>query len=322
MSAIEFSDVTAVVQGPVQAYQGRSQDAGITHKCLQSIREYLPGAKIILSTWEGQDCSGLEPDTLLLNNDPGGTISYYSAEGIAKQLNFNRQILSTATGLKEVTTDYAIKIRSDNFLTGNDFINLQQKFQTRNTDDVIFKERVIVNTSYFRCYANGMKVIMHPSDFFHYGRTEDLLKIWDIPLFEDLQYDESKVGQAQYWGAPKACLHAEQVYCNAWLGKLIPELQKLAHQHDTTPHTIEFWERFIASNFIVLEPDQINLGLPDRFIPKSKRVNEMSYFDWVNLYSKYCDAAYPNANLKQFFSVGWKRAIKNPMSKLKYNLKN
>ncbi|MCF1438054.1 MAG: WavE lipopolysaccharide synthesis family protein [Shewanella sp.] len=309
------------MQGPVQAYQGRAQDDGITHKCIASIREFLPGATVILSTWEGQDCTGLEPDLLLLNQDPGGTIVSYRKDGTPGKLNFNRQLVSSAAGLSAVKTPYAVKIRSDNFLTGNGFVAAQQAYPKRNSEDVLFTERVVVNTSYFRKYADGKRLVMLPSDFFHFGRTEDLLKIWDIPLFPDLEYDPAKAGQPQYYGAPMTAPHAEQIYCNAWLGALDKRAPRLEYRHHATPAMREYWDRFMASNFVVLEPQQIGLGLIDRFIPKSKRPNEMSHLDWLLLYKKYCDQTYPASSLALFYSIGWRRLFKLPFSHLKHVLK-
>lgn len=102
MESIKFEEISIVVQGPVQPT--------ITENALRSIREHLPGGEIILSTWEGTDCSGLEYDLLVLNQDPGVLPP--------AMLNTNRQIVSTVNGLKRVTRKYAVKFRTDNFIGG------------------------------------------------------------------------------------------------------------------------------------------------------------------------------------------------------------
>ncbi|MBL4915264.1 WavE lipopolysaccharide synthesis family protein [Shewanella schlegeliana] len=318
--SIDFKDISVVIQGPVQAYQGRSQEPGITHKCIASIRTHLPGATIILSTWEGQDCHGLNPDILLLNKDPGATIVSYNAKGEPGKLNFNRQIVSSAEGLKQVTTPYAVKIRSDNFLTSNDFVAAQQAFPARNDASKLFTQKVVTNTSYFRRYADGQKIVMLPSDFFHFGLTEDLLKIWDIPLFPDREFDPTKAGSPQYRGAPKVGPHAEQIYCNAWLRKLDSTVPYLQHRHQNSPELLAYWERFIASNLVVLEPEQIGLGLIQRFIPKSKRPNEICHQDWLLLYKQYCDPSIAISKFDIFKTIGWKRMCKLPFSYIKHQL--
>ncbi|WP_318441507.1 WavE lipopolysaccharide synthesis family protein [Photobacterium leiognathi] len=306
----DFSYISVVIQGPVNSYQERKQEEGVTKKCIESIRRYLPGSKVILSTWEGQNCEGLEPDILLLNKDPGGNIVAYDEDGNSKKLNFNRQIVSTLEGLKIVKTPYVVKIRSDNFLTDNKFVFEQKKYSHRNSNDSVFDERIVINTSYFRLYADGQEVIMHPSDFFHYGRTVDVIKIWDIPLFDDLVYDLDKKGLYQDNWSPYKSLHAEQVYCERWLSQLDGNAPKLTDRYDNSYKNKKYWLRFIASNFIILEPEQIGLGLVKRFKKKIKRPNEFSYFDWLMLYKKYCDVNIKVPYAKFLLFVGIHRWIK------------
>lgn len=311
-----FSHISVVIQGPVSCYQGREQNGGITQKCIESIRKYLPGSIVILSTWKGQDCDGLDPDILLLNEDPGGNIVAYNKDGEAQYLNYNRQIISTLSGLKRVKTPYVVKIRSDNFLTNNSFVYEQQKYKKRIIDNIFFDERVVVNTSYFRLFADGHKVIMHPSDFFHYGLTTDVMKIWDLPLFDDIVFDDTNKGTIQHPWAPNISLHAEQVYCQRWLNILDSESPILTHRYDASNELIDYWFRFIASNFIVLEPEQIGLGLINRFVSKIKRPNEISFFDWLFIYKKYCDNTIYIPYFKYLFHVGIHRWVKMEIKKL------
>ena len=60
---IDPSLVTVVVQGYVN-----KKETGCT---IKSVRKYLPGAKIILSTWKNCDVSEIDYDELVLNDDPG-----------------------------------------------------------------------------------------------------------------------------------------------------------------------------------------------------------------------------------------------------------
>ncbi|QDO81994.1 hypothetical protein FM037_00605 [Shewanella psychropiezotolerans] len=50
----KINNITVVLHGPVQANPDRPMEPGITEKALLSIRKHLPGAHILLSTWEGQ----------------------------------------------------------------------------------------------------------------------------------------------------------------------------------------------------------------------------------------------------------------------------
>lgn len=312
-----FSDITVVVQGPVHNYQGRSQEFGITHQCLNSIRRHLPGAQIILSSWEGQDFSGLDADIVLFNRDPGTNITGYDSQGNPIKGNFNRQIVSSSEGLKRASTRYAVKIRSDNYLTGSGFVNAPSNYSKRCESDCLFMERVVVNTTYFRRYAQGRKVVRHPSDFFHFGRREDLLKIWDLPFFPDVEFDSAKSANSHCRGSITQCINPEQAYCDAWLQHLDKNIQKLQHRYHITTAITEQWNRFMASNFVILEPEQIGLGLAKRFIPKSKRPDEMSHMDWQLLYQRYCDPDFPRPYFDLLIQLGWKRLLKIPFSYIK-----
>ncbi|MBV7316127.1 WavE lipopolysaccharide synthesis family protein [Shewanella sp. NIFS-20-20] len=164
---IRFNDISVVLQGPVQASAERLQVPGITHHCIASIREFLPGATVILSTWEGQGYSGLIPDILLLNQDPRPNVIAKNVHGNVLYQNFNRQIVSTQQGLSSVTTKYAVKLRADNYLLGNQFVFYQQDFPKRAVADRRFQQRVVFSSCYFRKFSEGFEVIMHPSDYFN-----------------------------------------------------------------------------------------------------------------------------------------------------------
>ena len=59
---IDLKDISVVVQGAITNY---------TKLCLESIRKYLPGAEIILSTWDDSNIDRLDYDVVIFNKDPG-----------------------------------------------------------------------------------------------------------------------------------------------------------------------------------------------------------------------------------------------------------
>ena len=92
---INTNDISVVVQGAIVP--------NLTAACLLSVREHLPGAEIILSTWIGMDVSNLSYDILLLNKDVG-TVKY---DFIYNNFNnCNRQLYSTQQGLIKVSKKY------------------------------------------------------------------------------------------------------------------------------------------------------------------------------------------------------------------------
>ncbi|MEC6815531.1 WavE lipopolysaccharide synthesis family protein [Photobacterium toruni] len=313
-----FQQISVVVQGPVQNYQGRTHhEEGITQRCLASIRTHLPGAKIILSTWPDQDLSGLDYDQLIISPDPG-----QNQDGFC-HVNYQRQVLSTQAGLNAITTPYAVKLRSDNFLTGNQFVAIQQQFAKTESDQQIFSEKVVINSNLFRRSSHGHRVIMSPSDFFYYGRTADLKLIWQQPEFNQHAFSQQLIEQAQKVAGTPFALEAEQTYCQIWLKNIAPDTTPLLkHRFDINNHDIIVWERFLASNIIIADPQTMGLGLRKISQRKVKRANEYSHTDWLKLYQRYCDnTVIININKEQRY-LELRRLFKLPLSKLAFKLKN
>lgn len=304
----DYEHISAVIQGPVQNTATRTHhEEGITLKCINSVRKYLPGATIILSTWQDQDTRGLKVDQLLLNQDPGPDDERFLP------LNYHRQMISTQAGLAKVNTPYAIKLRSDNFLTGNQFVDLQQTFPKRQNDAALFEQRVVVNANLSRRTSHGRRVIMSPSDFFYYGLTQDVKKIWQQPNFyqqsfaTDYQRLRLKANEINK-------LEAEQVYCQIWLKSLDENAPLLANRFDKAKTYLNYWERFLANNLIIGEPESMGLGLRKISKRKQKRANEYSHADWLSLYKAHCDNDYDIPfNLQQAWLVA-RRMVKLPIS--------
>ena len=307
---MRFEEITVVVQGPVQNYAARAMDEGITQRCLQSIRTYLPGAKIILSTWENQNLDNLEFDELLLNSDPGSNIRYFTKPNKPKLFSNNRQIASTLSGLASVKTKYALKIRTDNYLTSNDFIALFEQFPARNAQQSVFSQRMVISNTFSRKYAKGMPVAYHLSDFFYFGLTQDLLKLWDIQLLTD--YDLSQQSELSP-GYPNYPIDCTQMFWQEGL-KNFNHHTKLKHLHDLSDEKLIASETFIANNLIIAEPEKIGLALCEKFLGKSRANRtrgKCSFYqlsDWSRLYQKYCDPTHPLPN-KALFILFLQRLI-------------
>jgi len=306
-------DISVVIQGPVQNYKGRNQEEGSTSRCLLSIRQHLPGATIILSTWEDQDLSGLDFDQLVVSEDPGS-----NDDGFCPQ-NYNRQILSTKAGLKQVKTHYAMKMRGDNFLTGDEFKYVQQRYKAADKTDQIFKEKVVINSNLFRRFSRCQEVILFPSDFFYFGLTTDLKKIWDQPFFLDQPDADYFISRKQDF-SHLSPLEAEQVYCVLWMRTLTDKSPMMAHRFDHTKQAIVFWHRFVASNLIVFEPGNIGLGLRKSSLRNRTRPNEFTSWDWLSLYRKYCDQTVKVGWPKNRLRIEAKRRLTHPLGRLWHKL--
>ncbi|MFO6423882.1 WavE lipopolysaccharide synthesis family protein [Motilimonas sp. KMU-193] len=287
---MNFADITVVVQGPVQVYDNRHIDENITSDCLASVRQHLPGAKIILSTWHNQDLSGLDYDELILNEDPGPNLRHFTKNKKPRILNNNRQIATSRNGLKAVTTKYAVKLRTDNILTSNKFVELQARYNTRNEPDSLFVERVVITNTFTRKYAKGLPVAYHFSDFFYFGLTTDLIKIWDLAYLPDYDIDQEKFPNKHYPYYPIDCTQLFWMYAIQNFDKNF----NINHLHDITANKLVQSERFIASNLVIASPEEIGLGLCKKFLGKARanrasgRYSYYQFNEWKSLYNRYC----------------------------------
>lgn len=290
-------DITVVVQGPVQSLPERRQDEGITVRCLGSVRTHLAGAHIILSTWNNQDLNGLDYDELVINADPGANICGYDRRGEPRRENTNRQIVSTAGGLHRVKTRYALKLRADNYLTGSGFKELQQRYVERCEEFQILLERVVVTNTLARRYYHGRRVAFFLSDFFDFGLTEDLINIWDLPMFEDYPFDAGMTGTLQHAGAPVHIFDVDQILALAFINKNREPKVEMRDRFDNSSDLLHLSDVFFANNFVVATADQIGLGLPLKFTEgrqarPSSKASCLAASEWQRLYRRHCDPSF------------------------------
>ncbi len=164
---ISSEKISVVVQGPV--------DCDMTWRCLASIRNALPNAQIILSTWEDAVVQGLENfyDDLVLSHDPGMIDSSVR--------NLNRQLVSTKAGLALVKRRFILKIRSDMLLVSSTFLRYYGRYEKETYCGQ--KHRMLI-TNYYTRNPRIFPLVYHPSDWLLFGTSEDVKNYYDIPLAE------------------------------------------------------------------------------------------------------------------------------------------
>lgn len=291
---MDNNDITVVVQGPVHSLPERAQDDGITKRCLDSVRVHLAGAGIVLSTWKDQDLDGLDYDELVVNEDPGPNIPGYNPDGSPRPQNTNRQIVSSVGGLRHVRTKYAMKLRADNYLTGDGFKGLQRRYVRRCEEFKILRERVVVTNTLSRKYYRGRRVAFFLSDFFDFGLTEDVLNIWDLRLFDDFPLDSRLLGAEQHPGAPWPVSDVDQILAQRFINKNLDERINIRHVLDTYGGLPRRSDVFLANNFVVATPEEIGFGLPLKFTQRrqaktSSKAICLASPEWQRLYRKHCD---------------------------------
>lgn len=297
---INSKDISVVVQGAINNME--------TPKCLKSIREFLPGAEIILSTWISSDVTGLDYDVLVLSEDPGNVLmEKYKSQAVYN--NMNRQLLSTQAGLKKVSRKYTLKLRSDLILTQNDFLNYFDKFQNRIEDYKLFERKILTSTLFTRYNIKSPKlkkrVLMpfHISDWWFFGLTEDIntyfkdtlpAKEPDFTKYFDKPENQNKItpySTAKFKFAP------EQYFGYECFKRNFNDI----YMEDASDYNDELMRKFricLVNNFIVLEFAQSGIYLNKYSYSKNEKFSGDQYIGLYNFYryeseyKKYCDNTY------------------------------
>lgn len=259
---IQSNEISVVIQGPVVGPSlHEDRNSANTADVLKSIRAFLPEAELILSTWQEQDLEGLEYDKLVLSTDPGA--SYDRAQ--SSSANILRQIQSSHAGLLQATRRYALKLRSDTALTSSDFLHCWDTFRSRGLKPVLFAEKILVSAIFtpnpFHCPSPYWV-----SDFFAFGRIEDVRCLWDIPvgtiqrLFEEDERETLTANAA----ISRLALNAEQRLMISMMEKHGIR-ERVRTITSVNPLLLMRSEKFIASHFIPVDPQASGFELPNRF---------------------------------------------------------
>jgi len=282
---ISFSQISVVMQGPILGRPDDALENQLTRRCAESVRKFLPGAELILSTWEGGNVQGIEYDVLLKSEDPGTVKSYCE-----KNTNLNRQLVSTQAGLKAATRSYVFKMRTDTVLTGNAFINLFEAFPRRATSHQIFSQRVLCWNMFTKNPARSRIGCYHTSDILSFGLANDIRLLWDIPIYlrseDELKEDEWKMKQETVRETPISYQVAEQYIWLQCINKKVPAC--LPKQ--ITPTEAALSDLYLANNFIVLDTTQYGIEWKNAAsINRTLWSETYNHAEWQQLYQKYCD---------------------------------
>ena len=258
---INPADISVLIQGAI--------DNDITKVLIESIRLFLPGSTIVVSTWKGENISDLESDIVILNDDPGGywneRLYTYDVEFLN---NTNRQLVSTAEGLKCISTKYTLKVRSDMVLTSLKFLKMFDVFSEHNETLRIFSHKVLIaDTNTKHHWGKRYYFVYHPSDWFFFGYTEDIktyfmntpvAKKEELCRYTQLRFPERK-SITQY--AYNFRFNPEQYYAVSALNGQGYETFA-CDWTDWNEKSIKQSEWFIMNNFIPLDFDHHGILLP------------------------------------------------------------
>lgn len=164
--------VSVVISGPIFHDAGEGGRSATALGC-ESVRRLLPGAEIVLSTWVGEDVSGIDYDRVVFSEDPGPNSG-----------NVNRQICSRRAGIQAASREYVLAMRSESYLVNDNFLHYLDQYPLHGTDCVFLKNRIILAAAF-----PPESELFHIGDWYFAGHKEDLLAFWDLPYKDDSQYN-------------------------------------------------------------------------------------------------------------------------------------
>lgn len=269
-----------VIQGPL------SHDQRFTLESVRYYRRNAPEAIVVVSTWEGEDESELQKI-----RDLGAHVVTGPKPTTPGRLNVNFQALSSQRGLeyaRQMGCSHACKTRSDQRFYAIHLMptlaDAIKSFPVVGHDRP--RERLVTLSRWTPKYY---PLLM--SDFFTFGRVEDLLEYWSPPPDETKlsrwEFDELVVGMkrvSEFNQTPEQYLFYNYL-------KAIGE---------TPQWTLEYWWSAIAERFMVIDSSLLDFYWP-KYLPQHESAemlyegDEMSKIiasgsvirtlDWLRLYS-------------------------------------
>ncbi len=270
---IKYNEISIVVQGKVYDEY--------TKKCLESIRRILPGAEIILSTWENSKVDDLDYDKLVLSKDIGGG----SIDSLGICNNINRQLVSTKNGLSISKRKYIFKFRSDMYLTNSLFLKIYEQYFKKSR---IFKQRLLI-CDYYTRNPRVIPMPFHISDWILFGLSVDVKKYYNLITLQSYSEDTWFLNHKNNHSFFKAMLTRyapEQYMCINFFRKYYDI--SCVDYADNTTENLNLTEKIIAENFLIVDSKKHGIIFqkysPNRF---KEKFTIISFSDWLNLYNFY-----------------------------------
>tara|TARA_B110000037_G_scaffold214140_1_gene269606 strand:+ start:8571 stop:9557 length:987 start_codon:yes stop_codon:yes gene_type:complete len=327
-----MKDLTILIQGPFFRYKNFN-----SNKNIKILRSVFKGAKILISTWKGENQFKINKRNIIFNKDPGFVKDNHIGSSTPGS-NINRQIVSVKKALSKINTKYTLKIRADCFFKKNTIIKINKDNFFRDNKYKFFKERIITS-SVGTLHQSVTSILYNYSDWYNFGLTKDLKKLWSVPIVKKDQvnffskYPNKKDNiLGRNWDLKYT---AEQnIYFKSIKNKI---KYKINHAHDFDKRKLLEANKFLVNNFYLSDLDsvgfimpkydpRINLELPINSTNiRSKELMFLSYsnLEWLNLYFK----VNLNKNIKSNFNFKknyfrFKFIIKKKIFKLKNNIFN
>lgn len=259
LQPIDPAEISVVIQGPL--YRRLGPHRGID-TCIASVRKQLPGAEIIVSTWEHERVADIPADRIIVSIDPGAMLD---CSGNA--INTNRMIRSTVAGIRAATRPCVMKFRSDLNLAGTAMARIGVAMEEMPVGPRLFRRPITITTLFTRNPVRA-PMLFHVSDIVQFGTREDMLALWDLPLFrrEDLFRSRPSCNPfGNYVGYTALRKLPEQSLMIGAMHKhgLMVDLE---HPNQLRLRNLVLWESILQQNFSLLDWQAAEVDFPKRLM--------------------------------------------------------
>ena len=152
LATITTHDISVTVSGRV--------DPALTSRCLRSLRRRLPGAEIVMATWDYCDVpDAWRPlyDRLLRLPDPGA--EYYDA-GRTKLCNVARILDAASRGVAAASRPRVLRMRSDMELRSSGFLDYADRFPLRDQSITVARRKIVTGSLFSLKFERDATVAM------------------------------------------------------------------------------------------------------------------------------------------------------------------
>jgi hypothetical protein len=259
--AVPPGDISVVVAGTLRpAATGRP--APDIDACLAAVARHLPGAEVILSTWNDEPIPPLPPGVRVVHQSPPPAL----VDANGNRNNLARQVAAVRLGLAHAGRGHVLKLRPDLVLTSPRIATLSDTDAARAHPARRFGARVTITTLATRDPLRH-PMLFHPSDMAQFGRAADIRDYWDHPAPPEASLRRPRptrnpLGSVAGYTALR--MVPEQALCLAWLARHGMACA-LAHPCDGDRARLALWDSVLAANFTLLPWEAAGIAFPARF---------------------------------------------------------
>ena len=194
-NTIQNQQITFVIHGEIQSKPYLNPKKNYTDILINNIKTFFPGSTLIVSTWTDKIIPThiTDLDEVYYSKDPGPSYISYNCE---RSHNMDRHIQSSKEGLARVQTKYSCVLRPDLSIKSRKFIEKYEMYESYidNRNLIGIKNPILAlsgGTLYEKAFLPTF--LFHTCDFLYFGHTNDLKKIFNLPIESDGRKIQEKI---------------------------------------------------------------------------------------------------------------------------------